>query len=163
MHCYLFLLLPRPLRRQAAVFDTPQNILALAEELSQKPVAIETAMSLHDLIGSGAQALAGDDDPTSQNATGRVTQAEARCGWHGWLTSVGSQTRMKKAFCGLGRMPFGNRRSTGARIFPNQESALRLTRALAVEIHEGWIEAHRYLNMEMLREQRKQLQLLEAA
>ena len=36
-------------------------------------------------------------------------------------------------------------------------------RALAVEIHEGWIEAHRYLNMEMLREQRKQLQLLEAA
>ena len=34
---------------------------------------------------------------------------------------------------------------------------------LAVEIHEDWIEAHRYLNMEMLREQRKQLQLLEAA
>jgi hypothetical protein len=40
--------------------------------------------------------------------------------------------------------------------------ALRLIRALAVEIHENWIEAHRYLNMEMLREQRKQLQLLEA-
>ena len=66
MHCYLFLLLPRPLRRQAGVFDTPQNMLALAEELSQKPVAIETAMSLHDLIGSGVQALAGDEDPTSQ-------------------------------------------------------------------------------------------------
>ena len=49
------------------------------------------------------------------------------------------------------------------RIFPNEESALRLIRALAVEIHEDWIEAHRYLNMEMLREQRKQLQLLEAA
>ena len=48
-------------------------------------------------------------------------------------------------------------------IFPNEESALRLIRALAVEIHEDWIEAHRYLNMEMLREQRKQLQLLEAA
>jgi hypothetical protein len=32
-----------------------------------------------------------------------------------------------------------------------------------IEIHEDWIEAHRYLNMEMLREQRKQLQLLEAA
>jgi hypothetical protein len=59
-------LLPRPLRRQAAVFDTPQDILALAEELSQKPVAIETAMSLHDLVGSDVQALAGDDDPTSQ-------------------------------------------------------------------------------------------------
>ena len=38
------------------------------------------------------------------------------------------------------------------RIFPNEESALRLIRALAVEIHEDWIEAHRYLNMEMLRE-----------
>ena len=55
------------------------------------------------------------------------------------------------------------RRTHVIRIFPNQESALRLIRALAVEIHEDWIEAHRYLNMEMLREQRKQLQLLEAA
>lgn len=66
MHCYLFLLLPKPLRRQAAVFDTPQEILALAEELSPKPVVLETAMSLDDLIGSGLQALAGDDDPASQ-------------------------------------------------------------------------------------------------
>jgi putative transposase len=46
------------------------------------------------------------------------------------------------------------------RIFPNQESALRLVRALPVEIHEDWIEAHRYFNMEVLREQRKQLQPL---
>jgi hypothetical protein len=38
--------------------------------------------------------------------------------------------------------------------FPNEQSCLRLIRALAVEIHEDWIEAHRYLNMEMLREQR---------
>jgi len=55
------------------------------------------------------------------------------------------------------------RRTHVIRIFPNEESALRLIRALAVEIHEDWIEAHRYLNMEMLREQRKQLQLLAAA
>ena len=55
------------------------------------------------------------------------------------------------------------RRTQVIRIFPTEESALRLIRALAVEIHEDWIEAHRYLNMEMLREQRKQLQLLEAA
>jgi putative transposase len=48
------------------------------------------------------------------------------------------------------------------RIFPHEESALRLIRALAVEIHENWIEGYRYLNMEMLREQRKQLQLLKA-
>jgi hypothetical protein len=65
MHCYLFLMLPTPLRRQVAVFDKPQDILALAEELSPKPVAIETARSLHELIGSSVQALA-DDDPTSQ-------------------------------------------------------------------------------------------------
>jgi transposase-like protein len=55
------------------------------------------------------------------------------------------------------------RRTHVIRILPNEESALRLIRALAVEIHEGWIEAHRYLNMEMLREPRKQLQLVEAA
>ena len=55
------------------------------------------------------------------------------------------------------------RRTHVIRIFPNEESCLRLIRALAVEIHEDWIEAHRYLNMEMLREQRKQLRLLEAA
>jgi putative transposase len=55
------------------------------------------------------------------------------------------------------------RRTHVIRIFPNEQSCLRLIRALAVEIHEDWIEAHRYLNMEMLREQRKQLELLEAA
>ena len=54
-------------------------------------------------------------------------------------------------------------RRTISSAFPNEESALRLIRALAVEIHEDWIEAHRHLNMEMLREQRKELQLLEAA
>lgn len=47
------------------------------------------------------------------------------------------------------------RRTHIIRIFPNAESCLRLIRALAVEIHEDWIEAHRYLNMEALREQRK--------
>ena len=55
------------------------------------------------------------------------------------------------------------RRTHVIRIFPNEESALRLIRALAVEIHEDWIEAHRYLNMETLREQRKQLHLLRVA
>ena len=56
-----------------------------------------------------------------------------------------------------------NQRRTISSAFPNEESALRLIRALAVEIHEDWIEVHRHLNMEMLREQRKELQLLEAA
>jgi len=48
------------------------------------------------------------------------------------------------------------RRTLVVRIFPNRESCLRLTRALAVEIHEDWVEATRYLNMEVLKEQLKQ-------
>lgn len=48
------------------------------------------------------------------------------------------------------------RRTLVVRIFPNQESCLRLIRALAVEIHEDWVEAIRYLNMEVLKEQLKE-------
>ncbi len=47
------------------------------------------------------------------------------------------------------------RRSHVIRIFPNPNSCLRLMRALAAEIHEDWIEQHRYLNMELLREHKK--------
>ena len=42
------------------------------------------------------------------------------------------------------------------RIFPNGESCLRLVRALAVETHENWLEQHRYLNMDDLREHKKE-------
>jgi putative transposase len=57
------------------------------------------------------------------------------------------------------------RRTLVVRIFPNATSCLRLVRALAVEMHENWIEAIRYLNMEPLREQKKDLlrQIGEAA
>jgi len=48
------------------------------------------------------------------------------------------------------------RRTLVVRIFPNAESCLRLIRALAVEIHENWIEATRYLNMEPLEELKKE-------
>jgi len=54
------------------------------------------------------------------------------------------------------------RRSRVIRIFPTPESCLRLMRALAVEIHEDWIEQHRYLNMQMLTEHKK-LKLAKAA
>jgi putative transposase len=47
------------------------------------------------------------------------------------------------------------RRTAVVRIFPNRASCLRLVRALAAEQHEAWIEATRYLNMELLREQKK--------
>jgi putative transposase len=48
------------------------------------------------------------------------------------------------------------RRTLVVRIFPNPQSCQRLVRALAVEIHENWLEATRYLNMEHLREHKKE-------
>jgi len=47
------------------------------------------------------------------------------------------------------------RRTRVVRIFPNAASCLRLIRALAVERHEDWLEASRYLNMELLKEHQK--------
>ncbi len=56
------------------------------------------------------------------------------------------------------------RRTWVVRIFPNAESCLRLVRALAVETHENWLEATRYLNMEHLAEHKKeQMRHLEEA
>ena len=48
------------------------------------------------------------------------------------------------------------RRTLVVRIFPNAASCLRLVRALAAEIHEDWIEATRYLNMELLEEHKRE-------
>jgi putative transposase len=48
------------------------------------------------------------------------------------------------------------RRTRVVRIFPNAESCLRLVRALAIESHENWIEATRYLSMDLLKEHRKE-------
>ena len=47
------------------------------------------------------------------------------------------------------------RRTLVVRIFPDEQSCLRLIRALAAEVHEDWMEDHRYLNMEALKEQMK--------
>ena len=48
-----------------------------------------------------------------------------------------------------------HRRTRVVRIFPNSASCLRLIRALAVETHELWLEASRYLNMALLKEHKK--------
>jgi putative transposase len=48
------------------------------------------------------------------------------------------------------------RRTRVVRIFPNAASCLRLIRALAVEMHENWIEDFRYINMNDLREHKKE-------
>jgi len=47
------------------------------------------------------------------------------------------------------------RRTYVVRIFPNSDACRRLVRALAVETHENWLEAHRYLNMNDLKEHKK--------
>ena len=47
------------------------------------------------------------------------------------------------------------RRTRVVRIFPNPASCLRLVRAQCAETHEGWLEDHHYLNMEYLKEQKK--------
>ena len=48
------------------------------------------------------------------------------------------------------------RRTLVVRIFPNQEICLRLVRALKAEIHDGWIEADRYLDMTLLEEHKRE-------
>jgi putative transposase len=55
------------------------------------------------------------------------------------------------------------RRTLLVRIFPNEQSCLRLVRALAVEIHEQWVDENRYLDMELLREHLKATTQLHAA
>ena len=45
------------------------------------------------------------------------------------------------------------RRTHIVRIFPNEASCLRLSRAVAAEIHDEWIEQHRYLDMRPLQDQ----------
>ena len=42
------------------------------------------------------------------------------------------------------------------RVCKGSESCLRLVRVLCVETHENWLEAHRYLNMDYLRELKKE-------
>lgn len=48
------------------------------------------------------------------------------------------------------------RRTRVVRIFPNVASCLRLVLALCVETHETWLEDHRYINMDLLKEQKKE-------
>jgi transposase-like protein len=46
-------------------------------------------------------------------------------------------------------------RTRVVRIFPNPASCLRLVRALCAETHETLLEDNRYINMELLKEQKK--------
>ncbi len=63
LHCYIFFLLPRDLRRQIAVFETVPEVMELAGRLTGNPV-VETIESLPRLLGdAGFRPL--DDDPAS--------------------------------------------------------------------------------------------------
>lgn len=64
------------------------------------------------------------------------------------LTSTNLLERQNKEIKGRTRV---------VRIFPNAASCLRLIRALAVEMHENWIEAIRYLDMDQLRDHKKEV------
>jgi transposase-like protein len=48
------------------------------------------------------------------------------------------------------------RRTRVERIFPNPASGLHLVLALCVETHDAWLEDHRYLNMDLLKDQNKE-------
>lgn len=47
------------------------------------------------------------------------------------------------------------RRTRVVRVFPNPASCLRRVRALCAETHEAWLENNRYINMDLLKEQKK--------
>jgi putative transposase len=94
-------------------------------------------------------------DWVEENISETLTFYRLPLGHHKHLKSTNMLERLNEEI---------KRRTRVVRIFPNQESCLRLIRALAVETHEGWLEEHRYLNMQLLAEQkREQLRQLEEA
>jgi transposase-like protein len=80
------------------------------------------------------------------------------------MSVQGVSTRRVKAIteelCGhsfsASSLPSGPAFGRTVRILLNAESCLRLIRALCVETHENWLETHRYLNMDYLRELKKE-------
>ena len=85
----------------------------------------------------------------------------------GWKTTLprpsaftpcrGNTTRTWKSTNMLERlMEEIKRRTLVVRIFPNAAACLRLVRALAAEIHEDWVEAIQYVNMDTLKDQKKE-------
>ena len=95
-------------------------------------------------------------DWVEENIAGTLTFYRLPRGHHKHLKSTNMLERLNEEI---------TRRTRVVRIFPNTESCLRLIRALAVETHEGWLEEHRYLNMQLLAEHKRELlrQLEEAA
>jgi putative transposase len=95
-------------------------------------------------------------DWVEENISETLTFYRLPLGHHKHLKSTNMLERLNEEI---------KRRTRVVRIFPNTESCLRLIRALAAETHEGWLEEHRYLNMQLLAEHKRELprQLEEAA
>lgn len=78
LHCYVFFLLPKPVRRQVAVFETVPELMELAENLPSKPI-VESVESLSTLLKEGGFS------PTTEDAENMalwstVNQREAKGG-----------------------------------------------------------------------------------
>lgn len=86
-------------------------------------------------------------DWVEENISETLTFYRLPLGHHKHLKSTNMLERLNEEI---------KRRTRVVRIFPNRESCLRLVRALAAETHEGWIEEHRYLNMQLLAEQKRE-------
>lgn len=63
----------------------------------------------------------------------------------------------------LVQSPLHKRRTRVVRVFHNPESCLRLVRALCVETYEAWLEENHYINMDLLRQQRRKVAMNLAA
>ena len=103
----------------------------------------DLAAWLGEMDGSGTPNCAAGSRKTSKK---RSASTACRGEHHKNLKSTNMLERIMEEI---------KRRTLVVRIFPNTASCLRLVRALAVEMHENWIEAIRYLNMEPLRDQNK--------
>ena len=111
-------------------------------------VSIADALSLSDLSRQLENYLVNQYLVSPHSTTGQAPQTRWEAG--GFLPQMPESLE--------------KRRTHVIRICPNEASSLRLLRALAVEMHENWLETPRYLNMEALREQRKtELRDLKAA
>src|ERR671918_2801146 len=138
------------------------------------PVLGQGSGGLHDNYGSALAAQSGGSQ--GRPATNTSSQLIVRIGLPtlhapsapqpGWSHHTRRSSDHRRVWDTASIMPVTNllerpneeikRRTHVVRIFPNAESCLRLVRALAVEMHENWLEAHRYLNMDDLREPKKE-------
>jgi transposase-like protein len=101
-----------------------------------------------------------DWDGRRQILAVEMANRESRSSWKDFLLGL-----RERGLSGVELVAADDHRASpdgGRSQLPNSASCCRLVRALAVEMHENWLEAHRYLNMDDLKEHKK-AQLRQAA